>query len=66
MILLVHWDCKLPLPMVVFWSKILEMMDPSMPKDPLWETPLLTAAHIGHLKLVKILLEAGAQRRVVS
>ena len=32
-------------------------------QDPLWETPLLTAAHLGNLKLVRILLEAGARRR---
>jgi len=28
------------------------------------KTPLLTAAHIGHLGLVRLLLDAGAQRRV--
>lgn len=35
-------------------------------QDPLWETPLLTAAHLGNLKLVRILLEAGAQRQGIS
>ena len=35
-------------------------------QDPLWETPLLTAAHLGNLKLVRILLEAGAQRQGTS